>query len=185
MYTISDFRRGLKILFNNEPYEIIKFQHYRTGKGSVVIRTKIRNMITLLVINPTFRLSNKFQIPDLEERDVQFLYSKNKIYYFMDSKTFEQFESSEHHIKHTLNFLVDDIGLSVLLFKKKIVLINLPNSVVLKVIRCDPAIHGNTINSAKKNATITTGYSCNVPLFINKGEKIRINTRSGLYMERG
>ena len=185
MYTTSDFKRGLKILFHGDPYEIIEFRHHKPGKGASVARTKMKNLINGLSIDPTFRSGDNFKKPDLEEKDVQFLYKKKGIYYFMDPKTYEQFEVDKSIFKNASNFMVENMILSLLFFHEKAVSVKMPNHMVLNIIECDPAVRGDTVSGASKPAKMSTGYFCQVPLFINKGEKIRLDTRTGDYIGRG
>jgi len=184
MYTTSDFRRGLRILYQNDPYEITDFHHHKPGKGAAIVRTKMRNLLTGLTADPTFRSGDKFDRPDLDERETQFLYVTDDTYHFMDPVTFDQFEVPSKTLGDALNFLVDGITVQLLFFQGKAIAAELPNHVVLQVVECDPAIRGDTVSGATKMAKLNTGYSCQVPLFVNEGDKLRIDTRTGEYIER-
>lgn len=184
MYTTSDFRRGMRIIFQDEPYEITDFQHHKPGKGAAIVRTKLRNLITGLTTDPTFRSGDKVARPDLDEKDVQFLYETEGVYHFMDPQSYDQFEVDKKTVGSNANFLVDGMDLSLLFYQGRVISMDLPNNVVLEVADCDPAVRGDTVSGATKLAKLQTGLECQVPLFLNSGEKIRVDTRTGEYMER-
>lgn len=184
MYSTSDFRRGLRILFQNDPYEITDFQHHKPGKGAAIVRTRLRNLITGLTIDPTFRSGDKVGVPDVEERETQFLYAGDEVYHFMDPVGYDQFEVPAKVLGEKAQFLVDGITVQLLFFHGKPITVELPFHVVLQVAECDPAVRGDTVSGATKPATFSTGFSCQVPLFVNVGDKIRIDTRNGEYIER-
>lgn len=184
MYSTSDFRRGLKVLYQGEPFEIAEFQHHKPGKGAAIVRTKLKNLVTGLTIDPTFRSGDKLEKPDLEERDVQYLYVLENIYHFMDPKSYDQFEVPASVIGSAKDFFIENMVLELLFFEGKVISLELPNHVALKVVECDPAVKGDTVSGATKPAKVESGYTCQVPLFINEGDKIRIDTRTGDYVER-
>lgn len=184
MYTTSDFRRNLAILFQGEPYEITEFQHHKPGKGASIVRTKLRNLKTGNNIDVTFRSGDKVERPDLEQREVEYLYQTEDIYHFMDQANFEQFEVSAKLIADRSNFMMENMKVQLLFFKGEPISIELPNHIVLQIVQCDPATRGDTVSGATKPAKVTTGYVCQVPLFVNEGDKIRIDTRTGEYIER-
>lgn len=184
MYTTSDFRRGLRIQYEGQPYAITEFQHHKPGKGAAITRTKLKNLITGQVIDPTFRSGDKVERPDLEDKPAQYLYNDGETYHFMDPKSYEQYTIPAETLGDAVNFLTDNLDVDVLFFDGKAISIELPNHVVLEVTTCDPAVKGDTVQGATKPATVQTGYTCQVPLFINEGDKIRIDTRNGEYIER-
>ena len=184
MYTTSDFRRGLRILFQGTPYEIVEFEHHKPGKGAAIVRTRLKNLITGLTIDPTFRSGDKVDVPDLNEREVQFLYRADHIFHFMDPSSYDQFEVPLNVLGDAVNFIIEGMTVSLLFYQGKAVNIEIPNSVVLEVVECDPAVRGDTVSGATKPAKFQTGYSCQVPLFINEGNKIKVDTRTGQYIER-
>lgn len=184
MYSTSDFKRGLRIMYEGQPHQIVEFQHHKPGKGSAIVRTKLRNLITGNMLDPTFRSGDKVERPDLEDRDVQFLYSSDDVFHFMDPSNFEQYEIGRDVIGDSANFLVEGISCSVLFYSGKPINIDLPNHVVLEVVECDPAVRGDTVQGATKPAKLQTGHTAQVPLFINEGEKLKIDTRTGDYIER-
>ncbi len=184
MYSTSDFRKGLAIMYQGEPYEITDCQHHKPGKGAAVVRTRMRNLLTGVSIDPTFRSGDKVDRPDLEERRGQFMYESEGNYHFMDPASFEQYEVKDSVIADKKNFMMENMDVGMLFFEGKIISIDIPNHVVLTITRCDPAVRGDTVSGATKPATLSTGFVCQVPLFVNEGDKIRIDTRTGDYIER-
>jgi elongation factor P len=184
MYTTSDFRKGLAIMYQGRPYIIVDFQHHKPGKGAAIVRTKLRDLLSGLTTDPTFRSGDKVERPDLEERDGQYLYELEGKYHVMDPASFEQYEIPNDIVGEKRNFMMENMEVKLLFYNGNIISLDLPNHVVLEVIRCDPAVRGDTVSGATKPATVFTGYTCQVPLFINEGEKIRIDTRTGEYIER-
>ena len=184
MYTTSDFRKGLAILFEGKPYIIIDCQHHKPGKGAAIVRTKLRNLLTGLTVDPTFRSGDKVETPDLEDKTATFLYESDGIYNFMDPASFEQYQVGPDVIDEKKNFMMENMEVQMLFYEGKVISVEIPNHVVLQITQCDPAARGDTVSGATKPATLSTGYVCQVPLFVNEGEKIRIDTRTGKYMER-
>ncbi len=184
MFTTSDFRRGLRVQYEGQPYVITEFQHHKPGKGAAVTRTKMKNLITGQVIDPTFRSGDKVEKPDLEEKTTQYLYNDGETYHFMDPVSYEQYEINKSTLGDCTNFMTDNMECEVLFYEGKAISIELPNHVVLEVTECDPAVKGDTVQGASKPAIVQTGYKVMVPLFINEGDKLRIDTRTGDYIER-
>lgn len=180
----SEFRKGMKIEIDGEPFEIIEFQHVKPGKGSAFTRTTIRSLISGRNLEPTFKSGDKVDRPDIEEREMQFLYSQGDEFHFMDQKSFEQTYISEKVLGEAKNYLKENINASILFFNGKAIGVTLPNSVELKVTKCDPGVRGDTVSGASKPAVLETGYTINVPLFINEGDVLKIDTRSGDYITR-
>ena len=180
----SEFRKGLKIEVDGEPYEIIEFQHVKPGKGSAFVRTSIKSLLSGRVLQPTFKSGDKVGKPDIEERQMQYLYQQGDDYYFMDTRNFEQTFLGEKVLGESKNYLKENIEASVLFYNGKAIGVSLPNSVDLKVVKCDPGIRGDTVSGATKPATLETGYVVNVPLFINEGDVLKIDTRDGKYLTR-
>lgn len=184
MFTTQDFRKGLKIEIDGEPYIIVEFQHVKPGKGTAFVRTKIKNLITGLVVDPTFRSGDKVKKPDMSETEMQFLYADGDTYHFMDTKSYEQIEVSRESLGDSVDYLSENLEVSVLMFNGRAVGVDLPNFVVLKIVHCDPGVKGDTVSGASKPAEVETGASFNVPLFVNEGDSIRVDTRSHSYVER-
>jgi len=183
MISTSDFRRGLKLIFDGQPYELVDFEHYKPGKGSAVVRTKMRNLLSGNMKDPTFRSGDRLELADVEEKEVQFLYSDNSGYHFMDPN-YEQYVVDQKVLGDAVHFLLDNMTVNLVFFKGKPITIGLPNHVIMEVTECAPAVKGNTATGASKEATVSTGYTVQVPLFINLGDKIKIDTRTGQYSER-
>lgn len=180
----SEFRKGMKIEIDGEPFEIIEFQHVKPGKGSAFTRTTIRSLISGRNLEPTFKSGDKVDRPDIEEREMEYLYQQGDEYHFMDQKSYEQTYLDAKTLGESKNFLKENIRVSIMFFNGKALGVSLPNSVELKVTKCDPGIRGDTVSGAQKPATMETGYVINVPLFINEGDVLKIDTRSGEYLTR-
>jgi elongation factor P len=180
----SEFRKGMKIEIDGEPFEIIDFQHVKPGKGSAFVRTSIKSLLTGRVLQPTLKSGEKVGKPDIEEREMQYLYQQGDDFYFMDNKSYEQTFVGEKVLGEAKNFLKENINASILFYNGKALGVSLPNSVDLKVTQCDPGIRGDTVSGALKPAKLETGYTVNVPLFINEGDVLKIDTRDGKYLTR-
>jgi elongation factor P len=180
----TEFRKGLKIEIDGIPFEILEFQHVKPGKGSAFVRTRIKNLLNNNVLDRTFKSGDKVGKPDIEEREMQYLYAQGDEYYFMDNKSYEQTFVSAAVLGEARNFLKENITGSVLFFNGKALGVTLPNTVDLKVVSCDPGVRGDTVSGAQKPATLETGYVVNVPLFINEGDVLRIDTRDGTFKSR-
>ena len=184
MYTASDLRKGLKIEIDGEPFVVVRFDFSKPGKGQALYRTKMRNMVTGNAFERTYRSNDKFKKAPLEERSMQFLYSQGEEYNFMDTKTYDQIVIMKDQIDDQVNFLIDNMEVEVLMFNDNPIGVTLPNSVNLKVTRAEPWAKGDTSGTDTKPITVETGYELQVPPFIDEGDKIQIDTRSGEYMTR-
>ena len=184
MYSTSNFRRGLRVMYNGAPHEILDYHHHKPGKGAALVRTKLKTLITGFTVDPTFRSGDKLERPDLVEHEMQFLYAEQDSYNFMDPTSYEQCEINKKILGDATNFLVENLTINVLFYEGRPLSVELPNNVALEVVECDPAVRGDTVSGATKPAKFSTGYSCQVPLFITQGEKLKIDTRAGEYIER-
>ncbi len=185
MYESSDLRKGLKIMIDGEPYIITEFQFSKPGKGQALYRCKLKNMVTGLTMDRTYRSGDKFEPANLEERRMQFLYNDGEGYHFMDMKTYDQITLSEEQVGEAKNFLKDNMEVDILFFNETTpISIDLPNFVELEVTKSDPGVRGDTATGATKPATLETGYTVQVPLFIEEGDVLKIDTRTGQYVER-
>jgi len=184
MYTASDLRKGLKIQIDGEPYIVVDFQFSKPGKGQALYRTKLRNMITGNQFDRTFRSNDKFDKAPLEERTMQYLYSQGEEFHFMDTKNYEQIVITREQMGDDVNFLIDNMEVQILLFDSRPIGVTLPNFVNLTVMQADPWAKGDTSGSDSKPVTVETGYVLQVPPFIEEGDKIQIDTRTGYYMTR-
>ncbi|MDQ3263203.1 MAG: elongation factor P [Myxococcota bacterium] len=180
----SEFRKGMKIEIDGEPFEIIDFQHVKPGKGSAFVRTSIKSLISGRLLQPTLKSGEKVGRPDIEEKEMQFLYVQGDEFYFMDLKNFEQTFVGEKTLGEAKNYLKEGINASILFYNGKALGVSLANSVDLKVTTCDPGVRGDTVSGALKPAVLESGYQVMVPLFINEGDVLKIDTRDGKYLTR-
>ncbi len=183
MYETSDIRKGLRIEMDNEPYAIIDFQFVKPGKGNAFTRTKIRNLITGSVLERTFKTGEKLTPADMEDRDMQFLYNDGS-FHFMDTRNYDQVALEADMVGDAAHYLLENMEVNVGFYKGRAVSLVLPNFVNLEVVETAPGEKGNTVTGASKPATLSTGYEVNVPLFINTGDLLRVDTRTGEYVER-
>ena len=184
MYSTSDFRRGLKIELDGEPFIILEFQHVKPGKGGAFVRTKLKSLITTRVLDKTFKSGDKVGRPDMVEKEMQYLYQDGDDFYFMDNATYEQQFIKKDQLAGQEAFLQENIQVTVLFHNGKPLTVELPNFVELTIVKTDPGVKGDTASGGTKPAELETGATIQVPLFIKEGEKIRIDTRTGEYAER-
>jgi elongation factor P len=185
LISTSDFRKGLKVEFKGEPCEIVDFQHVKMGRGGAIVRTKLRNIKTGAVLEETFRSGEKLESPALEEKGMQYIYSQDEAYYFMDEETYEQTPLSTELLGDAKKFLKENTSVKILYHKGAPISVDVPTFVELKVIRTDPAgFKGDTASGGGKPATLETGAVVKVPFHINEGDIIKIDTRTSEYIER-
>jgi elongation factor P len=184
MIMAGDFRNGITFEMDGQVYQVVEFQHVKPGKGAAFVRTKLKNIITDATIEKTFNPSDKMPRAHIERKDMQYLYNDGQLFYFMDVDTYEQIPLSEEILGDSLKFIKENMTVKLLFFKDNVIGIEPPNFVELEVIQTEPAIKGDTVTGATKPATVETGALVKVPLFINNGDVIRIDTRTGEYMER-
>jgi elongation factor P len=184
MIPTSQFRNGLKVELDGEPFVIVEFQHVKPGKGGAFVRTRLKSLKSGLVQDRTFRSGEKLQRPDLEERKMQFLYQDDGQWHFMDTATYEQIFLTADHLGHEKNYLQENVVISALFHKGQPIGVQLPIFVDLTITKTDPGFRGDTATGATKPATLETGFVVQVPLFLNEGERVRIDTRTGEYNER-
>ena len=184
MYSVADLRKGLKITLDGDPYIVIAFDFSKPGKGQALYRTKMRNMINGTILDRTYRSGETFEPASLEERTMQYLYKEDTNYCFMDNQSYEQIAISEAVLGDSKYYLIDNLMVDVLMFGDKPIGVNVPNFVNLRVVQTDPWVKGDTSGSDSKPATLETGYVLRVPPFIEVGELITIDTRTGEYSTR-
>jgi elongation factor P len=184
MYSASDLRKNLRIKLDGDPYIITDFNFVKPGKGQALYRCKLKNMITGNQFERTFRSVDNFEPADLQEKKMQYLYEEEGKYYFMDNDSYEQIFLSADQIGDAAHFLIDNLEVEILLFEDKPLGISLPNFVDLVVTRADPWAKGDSVSGNSKPVTLQTGYLIQVPPFIEEGEKIRVDTRTGEYLTR-
>jgi len=184
MISAGDFRNGVTFEMDGSVYSIIEFQHVKPGKGAAFVRTKIRNVISGAVTERSFNPTEKFPTAFVERKEMQYLYSDGELYYFMDPETFEQIPINASTLGENFKFVKENMECKVMSYKGSVFGVEPPNFVELTVTQTDPGFKGDTATNATKPATVETGAEIKVPLFIEEGDVIRIDTRTGLYMER-
>ena len=184
MYESSDLRKGLKVEIDGDPYEIVDFQFVKPGKGQALYKCRLKNMISGNQFDKTYRSGEKFNHADLDEQQMEYLYTDGDEYHFMNTATYEQEAVSAAQLGDNIKFLKENITCSVLLFRGKPIGVSLPNFIELRVVKADPWVKGDTASGSSKPAEMETGLVVQVPPFIEEGEKIKIDTRTGQYVER-
>ena len=184
MISAGDFRNGVTFEMDSQVFKIVEFQHVKPGKGAAFVRTKLKNVMTGAVLERTFNPTEKVQEAQIDRKEMQYLYSDGDMYYFMDNETYEQLPLTADDLGDTLNYLVDNMNVKVVSYKGKVFGVEAPLFVELEITYTEPGFKGDTSTGATKPATTQTGYVLNVPLFVDIGDKIRIDTRTGEYMER-
>ncbi len=184
MYTSSDLRKGLKIEIDGEPYIITNFEFSKPGKGQSLYRCRLKNMVTGNAFDKTYRSNEKFKKAPLDERQMQYLYNQGDEFHFMDNKSYEQYIIQKDQLEDAIPFMVDNMDVDVLLFNNNPIGVTLPNFVNLTVTKSDPWVKGDTSGTDTKPVTVETGYELQVPPFVEEGEKIQIDTRTGDYITR-
>ena len=184
MISAGDFRNGVTFEMDGNVVSIIEFQHVKPGKGAAFVRTKIRNVITGAVTEKTFNPNDKYPTAFIDRRDMQYLYSDGDLYYFMDNETFEQIPINQSVLGDNFKFVKENMPCTIYSYKGKVFNVEPPTFVDLEVTHTDPGLKGDTATNVTKPATVETGAEVKVPLFINTGDRIRIDTRVGEYLER-
>ena len=181
----SEFKKGsTKILWNNEPWVILDYLSVQPGKGGTYMRTKMKNLITGRILEETFRSGEKLAEPDLERVQVQFLYESDEVYHFMKQENFDQMEFRDEQIKNVKDYLKEETIYEVLFFNGKPINVEPPMFMELEIVNTIPGVKGDTAQGGSKPATLETGLKLNVPLFLNEGDKVKVDTRDGKYVER-
>ena len=184
VYSAGDFRNGTTFEMDGNVFKVVEFQHVKPGKGSAFVRTKLKNVITGAVIKKTFNPSEKYPGAEIEKRDMQYLYQDGGLYYFMDNNTYEQIPLNEEQIGDALKYMKENMDMKILSYKGKVFAVEPPMFVELEVTYTEPGFSGNTTTTSGKPAKLENGLEISVPLFVEIGDKIRIDTRTGEYMER-
>ena len=184
MYESGDLRKGLKIEIDGDPYEIVDFEFVKPGKGQALYKCKLKNMITGVQFDKTYRSGEKINKADLEEQEMEYLYTDGDHYHFMNTSTFEQDSMSSEQLGDSVKFLKENTVCDVLFFQGRPIGLSLPNFIELRVVRSDPWVKGDTASGSYKPAELETGLTVQVPPFVEEGQKLRIDTRTGQYVER-
>ena len=182
--TPNQFKRGSKIEVDGEPYAVIEWQHIKCGRGGATVRTKIKNLISGRVLERTYDSGEKLKEPDFEEKRMQYLYNDGTEYIFMDQESYEQVHLDDDCVGDAYLFMPESLDVAVQFFNGRPIGITLPNFVELEVTECEPGVKGDTVTGGSKGATVITGGKIQVPLFINEGDVLKIDTRDASYIER-
>ena len=184
MITAGDFRNGVTFDMDGQVVTIVEFQHVKPGKGAAFVRTKIKNVITGAVIEKTFNPNDKYPTAFIERKEMEYLYNDGDLYYFMDSETYEQLPISNSVLGDNFKFVKENMVCKIASYKGSVFAVEPPTFVVLEVTQTEPGVKGDTATNVTKPATLETGAEIKVPIFINEGDKIQIDTRTGEYMSR-
>jgi elongation factor P len=184
MISAGEFRKGITIEIDGAVWVIVDFQHVKPGKGAAFVRTKIKNVVTGGVLEKTFNPTEKFPRAHVENKEMQYLYNDGDLYYFMDMESYEQIPLGKELVEDAILFIKENMNVTVSFFKGNAFSVDPPNFVELIVTETEPGVKGDTATGAQKSATLETGAKLMVPLFIDQGEAIRVDTRTGKYMER-
>lgn len=184
VYSAGDFRNGTTFEMDGNVYRVVEFQHVKPGKGSAFVRTKIKNVITGSVLEKTFNPSEKYPSAEIEKKEMQYLYADGDLYYFMDNETYEQMPLNKEQLGDSLKYLKENMNVKVLSYKGKVFSIEPPMFIELEVTYTEPGFAGNTTTTSGKPAKLENGLEITVPMFINIGDVIKIDTRTGEYIER-
>jgi len=184
MISAGEIRKGTTFEDNGQVFTVIEFLHVKPGKGAAFVRTKLRNVITGGVTDTTFNPTAKLQEAVIERKEMQYLYSDGELYYFMDQETFEQIPLNYEKVEGAIKYLRENMFATIKFFKGEAFSVEAPNFVELVITQTDPGVKGNTATNVLKPATLETGAVVGVPIFVNEGETIRVDTRTGEYMER-
>jgi elongation factor P len=184
MYSTAEFKKGLKVELDGVPYTIVDFQHVKPGKGGAFVRTKLKSLLSGRVIDQTFRSGEKVKKPDLVEREMQFLYREGDRFAMMDNENYDQIMLTEEQVGEARLYLIDNLDVKVLFFNQQPVGVEIPMFVELEVTQTEPGLKGDTAAGGTKPATLESGAAILVPLFINEGDRVKVDTRTGNYIER-
>ncbi|KUG05029.1 translation elongation factor p [hydrocarbon metagenome] len=184
MISVNDFKTGVTVEIDGAAFQVVDFQHVKPGKGAAFVRAKLKNVQTGATVEKTFRGGEKLSKAHVDKREMQYLYNDGEGYVCMDNESFDQISIRKDQIGDGVKWLLENMNIQVLVFRDNILGIELPNFVELLVVETEPGIKGDTATGATKNATLETGAVVQVPLFIEEGNRLRIDTRTGQYMER-
>lgn len=184
MYSTSDFRKGLPILVDDEPYYVVSYQHFKMGRGKANVRTKLKHIKTGAVIEKVFSSNDSFKPPDIQKTKMQYLYEDSGEFTFMDGETFEQVSVPVDNLGDAKWYLMENEEYPVLFLDNEAIAVDLPAAVILEVVETEPSARGDTVSNVTKPAKLQTGLEVKVPPFVKEGDKVKVDTRSGEYLER-
>lgn len=183
-FTAGELRKGITFQMDNSVMVVVDFQHVKPGKGAAFVRTRLKNVITGAVLEKTFNPTEKFELAHIERKNMEYLYNDGELYYFMDTESYEQIPLNKGQVEDALNFVKENMKVQIQFFNGAPFSVEPPNFVELKITECEPGVRGDTATSGTKPATLETGYLIQVPFFVNEGDTIRVDTRTGEYMSR-
>lgn len=184
MISVNDLRTGLTIQHDNSIWQVVEYQHVKQARGAAFVRTKLRNLRNNNIQEFTFRGGERIPRAHIEHKNMQYLYASGDQHAFMDTSTYEQIELQTSQIEHELNFMKENMEVSIMVYDGEIIGVHLPNNVELEVTETEPGIRGDTVSGGSKSATLETGFTVQVPLFIDEGDVLVINTTDGKYISR-
>lgn len=184
MISAGEFRKGITFEMDGQPYLVVDFQHVKPGKGAAFVRTKYRNLVTGVLREETFNPNDKYPPAPIETKEMEYLYNDGELYYFMDKETFEQIPLNYEQVEEAIRYLKENDTVVIRFYKGNAFQVDAPNFVELLVTETEPGVKGDTATNVTKNAVVETGATIQVPMFINEGDKIKIDTRSGEYLSR-
>ncbi len=184
MISAGEFRKGVTFEYEGNIYIVVDFQHVKPGKGAAFVRTKMKNIVTGQVLERTFNPTERVEEAKIEKKEMQYLYNEDGIYYFMDMETYDQIPLNYDQVQEAMKYVIENMMVSIQFYKGKAFSVLPPMFVELNITDCEPGIQGDTSKAGNKPATLETGLVIQVPLFVNNGDRIRIDTRTGEYMER-
>lgn len=184
MIATSDFRKGAKIEYKGAPHEILDFQHHKMGRGGAIVRTKLKNLKTGSIFDDSFKGGEKFPVPALEERSMQYLYNDGSHYHFMDNESYEQLPLTEEQLGEAKKFLIENMAVKMLMYSGSPLTVDLPMFVELKIEKTDPGFKGDTASGGSKPAVLESGATVKVPFHLSEGDVIKVDTRTSDYIEK-
>jgi elongation factor P len=184
MYDTSQFRKGLKIMYEGKPYMILENQFVKPGKGQAFNRVRIKNLLSGSVLDINMKSGENVPEADVSIDSMQYMYASGDAYHFMNTKTYDQVELTEDQIGEAKNYLTENLEVTISFFEGKAIAVEVPNFIEMQIVKCDPGVRGDTVSGATKPATLSSGYEVYVPLFVEEGEWVRVDTRTGEYLDR-
>ncbi|MBI4849513.1 MAG: elongation factor P [Nitrospirae bacterium] len=184
MISTSEFRKGAKLKYKDAPHEIIDFQHHKMGRGGAIIRTKLKNLVTGSIFEDTFKSGEKFETPELEEKVAQYLYKEENFFFFMDTVSYEQFPLTADQLGDAIKYIKENMEVKILFYSGAPLSVEIPMFVELAIVKTEPGFKGDTASGSSKPATLESGVTVKVPFHLNEGDVIKVDTRTGEYIER-
>lgn len=184
MIATSDFRKGIKIEYKGGPHEVVEFQHHKMGRGGAIVRTKLKNLITGSIFDDSFKGGEKFKVPNLDERTMQYLYNDGEQFHFMDNESYEQIPLTAEQLGDAKKFLKENMPVKILLYSGSPIAVEVPMFVELAIAKTDPGVRGDTASGGSKPALLESGVTIKVPFHLNEGDVVKIDTRTSEYIER-